>query len=220
VATRIVLADDHAIVREGLVALLAADPSLEVVATVDNGRDAVRVVADLRPDIVIMDIGMRELNGIEATRQILARCPDTRVIALSMHKDRRFVSEMLLAGASGYVVKDSSFGELIGAVHAVTAGRSYLSPECTGIVVEDYVKRLGSEQEEGESRMARLSPREREVLQLMAEGHSTKEIAAQLYLSPKTIESHRRQIMEKLDIFSVAGLVKFAVREGLASLDE
>jgi two-component system, NarL family, response regulator NreC len=220
VTTQIVLADDHQMMREGLAALLEADSSLEVVATADNGRDAVRLAAELRPDIVVMDIGMPELNGIEATRQIVERCPGTKVVGLSVHKDRRFVAQMLKAGASAYVLKESSVGELVTAVHAVIAGSAYLSPGCTRVVVEDYVNCLDDKNRPAERRASALTPREREVLQLMAEGCSTKQTAARLGVSAKTVETHRRQMMERLDTFSVAGLVKYALREGLTSLDQ
>jgi len=215
---RIILADDHAMLTEGLAALLAEDGSCEVVATAGDGRQAVRRTVELRPDVVVMDVGMKELSGIEATRQIVQRCPATKVVGLSMHKDRRFVAEMLGAGATGYVVKDSLFDELVTAIRRVAAGEGYLSPTCTGVVIEDYVKRLGAEADRQDGSV-RLSPREREVLQLIAEGCSTKEIAARLCLSPKTVETHRRQLMEKLGIFSVAGLVRYALREGLTTLE-
>jgi DNA-binding NarL/FixJ family response regulator len=168
-----------------------------------------------------MDIGMRELNGIDATRQLVAEIPSVRVIALSMHSDKRYVSEMLAAGASAYLLKDSAFDELTRAIRAVVEGRRYLSQSVAAVVLDDYVERMSTNAPVQTSTTGRaLSTREREVLQLMAEGLSTKEIAARLHLSVKTVETHRRQIMDKLGIFNIAGLIKYAVREGLASLED
>lgn len=217
---RIVLADDHKIIRDGLRSLLAGVPDMEVVGEADDGRAAVAMCHELSPDIVVMDIGMRELNGIDATRRIVAECAGVKVIALSMHSDRQYVTEMLRVGASGYLVKDSAFEELIDAVRAVAQGRVYLAQVVTGVVVSEYVKQLtGAAPPSSEGAARALSPREREVLQLTAEGNSTKEIASILNLSVKTVETHRRQIMEKLGIFNLAGLIKYAMREGIASLD-
>jgi DNA-binding NarL/FixJ family response regulator len=217
---RVVLADDHKIVRDGLRALLDAQPHVQVVGEAEDGLAAVEMGIKLRPEVVVMDIGMTGLNGIEATRRLVSEAPGVRVIALSMHTDRRFVSEMLAAGASGYLVKDGAFEELTAAIDAVTNGRVYLSQNVAGVVVEDYVRRLGGSGEHLEaSPLGRLSPREREVLQLAAEGNSTKEMAALLGLSVKTVETHRRQVMEKLGIYNLAGLIKFAIREGLTTLE-
>jgi len=212
---RIILADDHKIVRDGLRALLANQPGMEVVAEADNGRSTVRLARELSPDLVIMDIGMPDLNGIDATRQITAELPKVKVIALSMHSDRRFVVQMFRAGASGYLLKDCAFEELTRAVAAVQKGQIYLSPAVAGPVMEDYIHQLSS----GGSGFSVLSPREREVLQLIAEGKSTKEVAALLCVSVKTIETHRQQIMSKLNIQSIAELIKYAIREGLTTLD-
>lgn len=220
-STRVLLVDDHKIVRDGLRNLLAGELGMDVVGEADNGRDAVRLARELSPDVVVMDVGMTGLNGIEATRQIVSEANGPKVVALSMHAERRFVAEMLKAGATGYLPKDCAFGELAEAIRSAVAGRTYLSPAIAGEVVEDYVRRL-SRAGEDEGRVSvsdALSPREREVLQLVAEGNSTKEIAATLHLSAKTVETHRRQMMVKLKIDSVAGLVKFAVREGLTTLD-
>lgn len=217
---RLVLADDHQIVREGLRSLLAKEMDIQVVGEAEDGRDALRLCADLRPDVVVMDVSMQGLNGIDATRELKADFPDVRVIALSMHSDRRYVSDMLAAGADGYLIKDSAFDELASAVRAVHAGRPYLSTSVTEVVVEDYFARLSGADQSSPNGIKTLSTREREVLQLVAEGHSTKETAALLHLSVKTVETHRRQIMEKLRIFNVAGLVKYAIKEGLVSLDE
>ena len=217
---RILLADDHQIVRDGLRSMLSKVTDIEVVGEAEDGRSAVAMCQKLSPDVVVMDIGMKELNGIEATRQVVSLCKGTRVIALSMHSDRQYVSEMLRAGASAYLLKDSAFEELIAAVRAVAQGRVYLAQDVTGVVVDDYLKHLGAPLPAGSDRSNRaLSPREREVLQLAAEGKSTKEIAAALTLSVKTVETHRHQIMDKLGIYNLAGLIKYAVREGIASLD-
>lgn len=218
---RVLLVDDHKIVRDGLKSMLSRQMDIEVVGEAENGREAIDVARELQPDAVVMDIGMRELNGIEATRHLTADLPDLRVIALSMHSDRRYVSEMLAAGASGYLLKDSAFDELTQAIRTVATGGTYLSQGVTGVVLEDYVRRLsGGDDDTRPDSMRGLSAREREVLQLIAEGLSTKQAAAQLHLSAKTVETHRRQIMDKLGIFNIAGLIKFAVREGLASLDD
>ncbi len=212
---KIVLADDHQVLREGICSLLEKQGNLEVVAQADNGRTAVRLVRDLQPDIVIMDIAMPDLNGIEATRQIRAESPDVKVIALSMHSDRRFVAEMLKAGASGYLLKNSAFQQLTSSIRAVMEGRNYLCPEIGEIVVDDYIKKLSANETSG---VSPLSPREREVLQLIAEGNSTKEIASNLSVSVKTADTHRQQIMKKLNCRSVAELTKYAIREGITPL--
>jgi DNA-binding NarL/FixJ family response regulator len=210
------LVDDHAIIREGLRSLLEKQTDVEVVADTDDGRKALELVRDLSPDIVIMDVTMPRLGGIEATRQITGGFPDVKVIALSIHSKRRFVADMLSAGASGYILKECLFDELVAAIRAVAAGGRYLSPRITDVVVDDYVKRLSSG---SDSPLASLTSREREVLQLVAEGKSTKEIALELHVSTKTIEANRRAIMEKLDMHSVAELTKYAVREGLTALE-
>ncbi len=216
-SVRILLADDHAIIRQGLCSLLEKQPDVEVVAGAEDGRKALELVRELVPDIVIMDITMPELNGIDATSKIVHEHPEVKVIALSIHSSRRFVAEMLRAGASGYILKECLFDELIEAIRTVVAGRIYLSPRIAGVVVDDYVRHL---EKNTPSALEVLTERQREVLQLMAEGKSTKEIALQLHLSTKTIESNRRNIMEKLDIHSVAELTKCAVREGLTALEQ
>jgi DNA-binding NarL/FixJ family response regulator len=203
--------------REGLKNLLDKEDDLDVVGEAENGRQAVRMTRDLEPDIVLMDVTMPDLNGMEATRQISGDFPRVRVIALSMHSDRRFVSGMLKAGARGYLLKDCAFEELVKAVREVAEDRSYLSSKITDVVMDDYVKRLDSKESKA---FSVLSARERETLQLLAEGLNTKEIAVRMGVSAKTIETHRRQIMIKLDIHSVAELTKFAIREGLTSLEE
>ncbi len=213
---RILLADDHAIIRQGLCSLLEKQPDIEVVGAAENGRKALELVRELAPDIVIMDISMPNLNGIDATRKIVDELGGTKVIALSIHSSRRFVTEMLKAGASGYLLKECLFDELIEAIRTVLSGGVYLSPRITGVVVDDYVKRLTTKYE---PEAPPLTEREREVLQLMAEGRSTKQIALQLHVSTKTIESNRRNVMDKLGIHSVAELTKYAVREGLTPLE-
>lgn len=218
---RVLLVDDHKIVRDGLRSLLAKQMDIEVVGEAENGREALDQARELRPDVVVMDIGMRELSGIEATRQVVLEVQGVRVIALSMHSDRRYVADMLAAGASGYLLKDGAFDELVLAIRNVADGRTYLSQGVSGTIIDDYVKRLSASDSPASSSVGRaLSPREREVLQLIAEGCSTKECASRLHLSVKTIETHRRQIMDKLGIYNIAGLIKYAVREGLASLED
>jgi DNA-binding NarL/FixJ family response regulator len=214
VPIKIILADDHKIVRQGLRTLLEQETDLEVMAEADDGRMAVRLARELSPEVVIMDVSMPDLNGIEATRQVLAECPGVKVIALSMHSDRRFVMNMLKAGASGYLLKDSAFEELATAIRMVLANKIYLSTEIANVVVKDYLQGGGDE-----SVFSVLTPREREVLQLMAEGKSSRQIADHLNISIKTVETHRMQIQHKLEIYSVAELTKYAIREGLASLD-
>jgi len=212
----ILVADDHLIVREGLAVLLNRQPDMEVVGEAEDGRTTVRLAQKLQPDLVIMDIAMPDLNGIDATRQIKAEVPGVKVIALSMHADKRFVAGMLKAGASGYLLKYCASEELVNAIHLVMDKRTYLSPEIASTVVEDYVQKLS---ESDSSAFSLLTSREREVLQLFAEGKITRQISAILNISIKTVEAHRKQIMEKLGFQSFADLIKYAIREGLASLD-
>jgi two-component system, NarL family, response regulator NreC len=212
---RIILADDHKIVRNGLRSLLEKEDGMEVVAEAEDGRTAVMLAVNLSPHVVIMDIAMPGLNGVEATRQIIAAAPHIKVIALSMHADKRYIMEMLKAGASGYLLKDSAFEELAGAIRTALDNKTYLSPHISEIVIGDYVQQL---QKSDGSAFSMLSTREREVLQLLAEGNSTAQIADRLCLSVKTVETHRQHIMEKLNIRSVAELTKYAIREGLTSL--
>ncbi len=216
-ATRILLADDHRIIREGLRSLLQKQSDMEVVEEAQDGITAVRLAEKLHPDIVIMDIGMPDLNGIEAARQIVTRVKNVKVIALSMHSDKRFVLEMLKAGASGYMLKDCAFEELVNAIRTVSSGQIYLSQRVTGVVVNEYLR---SQAVSDSTAYSLLSGREREVLQLLAEGKTTRNIASSLHVSTKTVESHRQQIMEKLNLRSVAELTKYAVKEGLTSLDQ
>ncbi len=213
---RILLADDHQLFREGLRALLEKEADIDVVGQSQDGRSAVEQAGELKPDVIVMDISMPDLNGIEATRQIVHRTPGTKILALSMHSDRRFVEGMLKAGAHGYLVKDCANEQFVRAIREVADGRTYLSPAVAGQVVEAYVH--GGRAEQGPL-SGLLTGREREVLQLVAEGLRTKEIANRLHISPKTAETHRQQVMNKLNIHSVADLTKFAVREGLTSLE-
>jgi DNA-binding NarL/FixJ family response regulator len=221
-ATTILLADDHQLIREGIRSLIEKLPGLKVVGEAGDGRTAVSLARKLAPDIVIMDISMPELNGIDAARQILDDSPRTRVVVLSMHSDKRFVAAALKAGASGYLLKDGMSAEVADAIRAVAAGQTYLSPRIAGVVVEDYVSNLpaGPATAGAAAAGAVLTAREREVLQLIAEGKTTKRIAAALHASVSTVETHRRHIMEKLQLFSVAELTKYAIREGLTSPDQ
>ncbi len=211
---KVVIADDHMIVRDGLRSLLERPPDMEVVAEANNGRIALKLVKELSPDVVIMDIGMRELNGIDATRQIVKMSPGVKVLALSMYSDKRFIKGMLKAGASGYMLKDSAFKELIDAIRVIVENKIYISPSVANIITEDYLKQ--SPESDGSTRSL-LSSRELEVLQLLVEGMSTKQIASSLRLSIKTIESHRSRIMKKIDVNNIADLTRYAIREGIIS---
>lgn len=209
---RILLADDHTVVRQGLRKVLEARSDWEVVAEAGDGREAVRRAEELEPDVAILDITMPLLNGVEATRQIVRRCPTTRVLVLTMHSDEAYVNQILKAGATGYLLKDSADVDLVQAVSAVSKGKSFFSPAVARVMLDDYV-RLG---DKGVSdRYELLSEREREIFQLIAEGKTNKEIAALLTISPSTVETHRARIMEKLDLHSAAEIVLYAVRKGV-----
>ncbi len=212
--TRVLLADDHKILRQGLRTLLEQEKDIQIVGEADNGRSSVKLTGELAPDVVIMDVAMPDLNGIDATRRITEAEPRTRVLALSMHSDGRYVKGMLQAGARGYILKDCAAEELTHAIRTVMAGQIYVSPGVTGTIVNDYVRQLTAADEP-----ATLTRREREVLQLLAEGGSTANIAAGLHLSVKTIETHRKRIMDKLDLRSIAELTKYAIREGITTVD-
>ena len=214
---RILLVDDHKMVRDGLKALIEKEAGMDVIAEADTGRKALHLSRKLKPDIVVMDISMPELNGIDASRQIVSELPGVNVVALSMHSQKQFVEGMLKAGVRGYLLKDGAFEELINAVRTVMTGRIYLSPDITAVVVNGYLKG-GLAGREPQSGM--LTLREREVLQLIAEGQSVKKIAEKLCISIKTVETHRSHIMNKLNLYSVAQLTKYAIREGLTALDE
>ena len=205
---RILLADDHAVVRQGFKMILDAQPDMEIVGEAANGREAVDLAEQLHPDVVVMDVAMPELNGIEATRRLASSVPHARVVALSMHKDSVYVREILRAGARGYLLKDSGAADLVAAIHAVASCESYLSPAVSNAVLDDY-RRLAT------NPIDLLTSREREVLQLLAESKTNKEIAGVLNLSVYTVEAHRGRIMEKLNLHSIGELVLFAVRNGL-----
>jgi two-component system response regulator NreC len=212
----ILLVDDHQILRQGLVALLDKENDLRVVGEASDGRTAVALAKQLQPEIVVMDVAMPDLNGIDAARQILAELPQTKIIALSMHADKRFVVGMLKAGASGYLLKHCALEELVNAIRVVISNRTYLSPDIAGLVVENFIHHSAT----GDTSVfGVLTVREREVLQLYAEGKITRQIAELLHLSIKTVESHRKQIMDKLGFQSFAELIKYAIREGLTSLE-
>jgi DNA-binding NarL/FixJ family response regulator len=212
---RILVADDHTVMRQGLCTMLAQNEGFEIVGEAENGRSAVRLCADLRPDVVIMDVSMPDMNGIEATRQVMAAGPGVKVVALSVHTNKRLVLEMLQAGAVGYLLKSSDFEELIQAVRLVIQGKVYLSPDIAGVVVENMSRPAGPET--GRSAIQMLTPREREVLQLLAEGKKPPDISKTLFVSVKTVEAHRRNIMRKLKADSLAQLTKIAIQEGLTS---
>ncbi|MFH1867324.1 MAG: response regulator transcription factor [Candidatus Omnitrophota bacterium] len=212
---RIILVDDHRIVREALKNLLSQDSTFDIVGEADDGWTAIELTRKLSPDLVIMDVGMPDLNGIEATRKIVAMSPNTNVLALSMHSDKRFVAQMFKAGAKGYILKDCAFEELLRAMRTVLADRIYISPGIAGGVVENLIQHSSKFDS---SAFATLTQREREVLQVMTEGKTTKETASFFNVSVKTIETHRQQIMNKLNIHSIAELTKYAIREGITSL--
>lgn len=213
--TRVLLADDHVLVRTGIKLLLQAMTDIEVVGEAGDGRQAVALAMRLRPRIVLMDISMQNLNGLEATAQIVREQPETRVIMLSMSADETHVAQALRAGASGYLLKDAAPEELKLALDAVLRGDTYLTPRVSRQVIEGFVGRMG----EGETSLDVLTPRQREILQLIAEGQGTKEIAFKLGLSVKTVETHRAQVMDRLNIRDVPGLTRFAIRTGMVSPD-
>jgi DNA-binding NarL/FixJ family response regulator len=213
--TKILLVDDHKILRDGICSIVKGYPDMEVIGEAADGKAALRLVEELSPDVVIMDISMPDLNGIDATRRIIADHPKIKVIALSMHHDKQFVSEIFKAGASGYLLKDCAFDELEHAVRIVMDGKTYMNPQIASLVIESLVNQPHATSQKS---FSLLTDREREVLQLIAEGQSTKEIASKLNVSAKTIESHRRQVMGKLNIRNVAELTKYAIREGLTSV--
>ena len=215
---RILLADDHTLVRAGIRSLLEQVPNVEVVAEANDGRDALRLIHEHQPDIAFMDVTMQGLNGLDATAQITKTCPGVQVIMLSMHKNEEYVSQALRVGAAGYLLKDAATTELELAVQAVTRGETYLSPAVSKHVVDRYLQRVNNTTESA-SEPTRLTVRQREILQLIAEGHTTKQIAGLLHLSTKTVETHRSQLMDRLGIRHIAGLVRYAVRTGLVAPD-
>ena len=212
---RILLADDHTVVRDGLRALLEKQPDMTVVAEASDGRDSIHLAEEQSPDVVVMDIGMPSLNGIEATRRILAANPRTAVVMLSMHQDESYVLRSLKAGAKGYLLKDSLRGDVIDAIRAVAQGRSFLTRKVRRMLQEDYVRQMESRGLEDSYDL--LTDREREVLHMVAEGKSNKEVAGSLNISPTTVETHRSHILQKLGIHSVPELILYAVRKGIVS---
>jgi DNA-binding NarL/FixJ family response regulator len=212
-ATRIVLADDHEMFRAGIRALIAGQADMEVVGEASDGEEAVRLALELRPDVVLMDIGMKGMNGLEATRHVLGNTSDVHVLALTAHDYAEYFFEIINAGASGYVLKEASPSELFAAIRAAAEGQAYLYPSMTRKLLNDYMRRVSA----GEERDSYdgLSPREREVLKLVAEGHSNREIAEKLVISVNTVEVHRARLMQKLDMHNRAQLVKYAIRSGL-----
>jgi DNA-binding NarL/FixJ family response regulator len=213
---KILIADDHGVVRQGLKALIETEAGMQVVGEASDGQEVVQLARQLSPDIILMDIAMPNLNGIEATRLILEDNPQIRIIALSVHSDKHFITEMLKAGASGYILKSCLFDEVLRAIQTVASGDYYLSPKITDVVVDDYKYYMATI---NKSAQVRLTPRERRIIQLLTEGKSSKQIALRLHLSPKTVDSNRREIMNKLGIFSLAELTKYAIREGLTSAE-
>jgi DNA-binding NarL/FixJ family response regulator len=213
---RVVLVEDHALVRAGIRSLLEKLADLEVVAEAGDGRMALSLIAQHQPDVVLMDIKMAGLNGLEATARIVRDMPGVRVVILSMYANEEYVIQALRAGASGYLLKDAGTAELEVAVRAAARGETYLSPAISRRMIQDYLEVVGGEG----GALEQLTPRQREVLQLVAEGNSVKEIAQLLHLSVKTVETHRSQLMERLDIHDVVGLVRYAIRVGLVASDE
>jgi DNA-binding NarL/FixJ family response regulator len=216
VSVRVLIADDHAIVRQGLRSLIESRTEMRVVGEASNGRMAVQLARDCSPHVVVMDVTMPDMNGIEATRQLVKGAKQIRVVALSMHSERRLVVEMLRAGASAFVLKEYVFDELLNAIQSALADGKYLSPKLVGIMVDDYARKSVPADP---SPASALTTREREVLQLLAEGDTMRGISLKLHVSIKTIETHRKNVMKKLGTHSIAELTKHAIREGLTSLD-
>jgi DNA-binding NarL/FixJ family response regulator len=214
-AIKVLIVDDHRIIREGIRSMLEREPDMKVLGEAEDGRSATRMARELGPDLIVMDVSMPDMNGILATSVILAEFPKIKVLALSMLADTRVVHNMLRAGASGYLIKDCSFTELVRAIRLVIANKTYLSPGIMDVVVKDYVRPPAYSDSPSSSN---LTIRESEVLQLVAEGHSTSQIAKSLYLSVKTIETHRQKILAKINTKGIAGLTKYAIREGLTSV--
>ncbi|MHB8793689.1 MAG: response regulator [Thermoleophilia bacterium] len=215
---RILLADDHAILRAGLVRLLSEEPDIEVIGEADNGREAVQKVQELHPDIVLMDIGMPVMNGMEATKQIKKRDQDVKILVLTMHDNEEYLFQVLQAGASGYVLKKAADSDLVNAIHVVNRGDCFLYPSAAKMVVEDYLEKLKHGQEPTSS-FDTLTDREREILTLVAEGYTNREIAEALFISVKTVETHKANIMEKLNLHKRAELVRYAIKKGMLQVD-
>ncbi|MBE0428296.1 MAG: response regulator transcription factor [Thermoleophilia bacterium] len=215
---RILLADDHAILRSGLMRLLGEESDIEIVGEAENGREAVQKTQELHPDIVLMDIGMPVMNGMEATKQIKKRDNDVKVLVLTMHDNEEYLFQVLQAGASGYVLKKAADSDLVNAIHVVSRGDCFLYPSAAKMVVEDYLEKLKAGQEPTSSFDA-LTEREREILRLVAEGYTNREIAESLFISVKTVETHKANIMEKLNLHKRAELVRYAIRKGILQVD-
>jgi DNA-binding NarL/FixJ family response regulator len=213
---RVLLVEDHKIVRQGLRALLDAQPDIEVVGEAEDGRSGLKEIEQKRPDIAILDLGMPKLNGIDATKQIIKLSPETKVIVLSMHAGDEYVRPAIRAGASGYLLKGSGLSDLVSAIYAIHKGEAFFSPSIAKILLQDV---LNAEQDDPENTSEALSDREREILQMIAEGYSSPQIARSLFISIKTVETHRSRIMKKLNIHNIAGLVRYAVRIGLVSTE-
>jgi two-component system response regulator NreC len=213
---RVLLADDHRMMREGIRALLERHQDIDVVAEANDGREAVRLATTVCPDVVVLDISMPMLNGIEATRQIRRDCPESRILILTVHESERYVGQLLMAGANGYIIKRAAGEELVAAIRAVHRGEAFLHPSIAKVVIEDYVRHL----RDGGGLVASdvLTDREREVLQLIAEGYTNREIAEMLHLSIKTVQNHRSKIMKKLDLHDRGDLIKYAIQQGIIHL--
>ncbi len=214
---KVVLADDHTIVRQGLRSILEQQAGIEVIAEAENGREAVQITEKMKPDVVVMDFSMPDLNGLEATRQIKLRVPETKVLILTRHSDQEYVKSILSAGASGYLVKNSAAEELVIAIQAVQRGDSYLDPLISKTIIEGYLNPFAGENKTLE---IKLTPRQSEVLQLIAEGQPNREIASRLHISVKTVENHRTNILKKLNLHSTADLTQYAIRKRIISLDD
>lgn len=213
--TKLMLVDDHELFRQGLRYMLESESDAEIIAEAGDGRAAVELATELKPDVIVLDIEMPDMDGIEAAREISAKCPSAKILVLSMHSERGYVSEMFSLGVSGFLLKDAALEELVQAINVVVANKKYISPSLVDVVIEGFT---GDSKDTRESELDKLTPREREILQLIAEGNSSKEIAFHLNLSVKTVDAHRRQLMHRLEIDNLADLIKFAIREGLASL--
>ncbi|MBW1838294.1 MAG: response regulator transcription factor [Deltaproteobacteria bacterium] len=214
---KVVVADDHTILRQGIKALLDNLEEIEVVGEAKDGREAIKAIEELSPDVILMDIAMPGLNGLEATRRIKKKFPKTKVVVLTMHTNEEYIFQILNAGADGYLVKETAFQDLISAINSVHRGEAFMSPSISKKVMTDYIQRAQGEERVG---FDTLTTREREILQLVAEGNSNKKIAEVLFISPKTVETHRAHIMDKLNIHDRAGLIKYAIRKGMINLDK
>ena len=214
---KVVVADDHTILRQGIKALLDNQEEIEVVGEAKDGREAIKAIEELLPDVILMDIAMPGLNGLEATRRIKKKFPKTKVVVLTMHTNEEYIFQILNAGADGYLVKETAFQDLISAINSVHRGEAFMSPSISKKVMTDYIQRAQGEERVG---FDTLTTREREILQLVAEGNSNKKIAEVLFISPKTVETHRAHIMDKLNIHDRAGLIKYAIRKGMINLDK